>query len=123
MEEMKQEIADLKKEKAALKLKERQAKYQREGITNKKVREGLNAIDAKKRDAREQLNRTAYHGNYGVQNSNKPSIQSVGQSKLQSKRDVTPKKRSKFGGGRSDPAGTAQNNYSNLQGPQGRKFY
>ena len=25
--------------------------------------------------------------------------------------------------GRFDPAGTAQNNYSNLQGPQGRKSY
>ena len=34
MEEMKQEIAELRKAKAALELKERQAKYQKEGITN-----------------------------------------------------------------------------------------
>ena len=48
MEEMKQEITELKKQKSALELKERQAKYQKEGITNKKVREGLRAIDVKK---------------------------------------------------------------------------
>jgi hypothetical protein len=65
VEEMKREIAELKKEKAARELKEKQAKYAREGIRNKKVREGLKAIDARKKDAREQLNRTAYHGQFG----------------------------------------------------------
>ena len=42
-----------------------QYQYQKEGITNKKVREGLRAIDSKKKEACEQLNHTAYHGNYG----------------------------------------------------------
>ena len=72
MEEIKREIAELKKEKAARELEEKQAKYAREGIRNKKS-----------------------------------SIQSVSQSNFQSKRDVPPAKRSKFGGGRPDLAGTA----------------
>ena len=45
------EVAELKREKASRELEERQAKYAREGIRNKKVREGLKAIDARKKAA------------------------------------------------------------------------
>ena len=61
---MKQEIAKLRKEKAAQELKERRAKYQKEGIANKEVRKGLRAIDVRKNKACAQLNNTSYHASY-----------------------------------------------------------
>ena len=123
MEELMQEVAKLRKEKAAKEMEEKRAKGKREGVTDKEVRKEWRAIDVKRNKARAQLNNTSYHAGYGVQDKNKPSIQSVSQSQAQSKRDIPAAKRSKIGEGRSDPAGTAQNNYSNLKGPQGRKSY
>ena len=109
--------------KANRELEEKKARYSREGIREKKVMRDLKAVDAIKKAASDKLNRTAYHSQYGVQDSNKYSSQSVGQSNSQSKRGPPLAKRSKFGEGRYDPAGTPQNNYSNLQRPYSEKSY
>ena len=79
------------------------------------------ANDAKKKAIQEKLNSTSYHDRYGVQDQIKTSGQSVGQSKGQSQRGPTQAKRNKFGEYRSNPAGTPQNNYSNVQGPYSGK--
>ena len=80
MEELKQEVAELRKQKAAKELEERRAKYKREGVTNEEVRKGWRAIGVKRNEARAQLNSTSYHAGYKVQDRNKPLIQSVSQS-------------------------------------------
>ena len=56
-----------------------------------------------------------------MQDQSKTSGQIVSQSKGQSQRGPTPAKRNKSGEYRSNPAGTPQNNYSNVQGPYGGK--
>jgi hypothetical protein len=88
------QVAELKREKASWELEEKKAKYSREGIREKQVMRDLKAVDARKKAASDQLNRTAYHSQYGVQDSNKSSSQSVSQSNIQSKRDAPPAKRS-----------------------------
>ena len=123
MEDMKRQLAEYKRKEANREREEKKAKSAREGIREKQVHKDLKAADAKKKAAIEQINRTAYHNQYGVQDKNRFSSQSVGQSNSQSKRGAPPAKRGKFGESRSDPAGTPQNNYSNLQGPYGVKSY
>ena len=123
MEDMKRQLAEYKRKEANREREEKKAKSAREGIREKQVHKDLKAADAKKKAAIEQINRTAYHNQYGVQDKNRFSSQSVGQSNSQSKRGAPPAKRGKFGESRSDPAGTSQNNYSNLQGPYGGKSY
>ena len=67
------------------------------------------------------MDRTSYNSHYGMQDQSKTSGQIVSQSKGQSQRGPTPAKRNKSGEYRSNPAGTPQNNYSNVQGPYGGK--
>jgi hypothetical protein len=117
VKDLNRRVAELEKEKAYRESQEKKAKYSREGIREDKVMRDLRAGDTIKKAASDNLNRTAYHSQYGVQDSHRYSSQSVGQSNSQSKRGPTPAKRSMFDKGRSDPAGTPQNNYSNLENP------
>ena len=96
------QVAELKREKAYRESQEKKAKYSREGIREDKVMRDLRAGDTIKKAASDNLNRTAYHSQYGVQDSHRYSSQSVGQSNCQSKRGPIPAKRSKFDNGRSD---------------------
>ena len=117
------QLAEYKRRDASRELEEKKAKSYREGLREQQVHRDLKAQDAKKKAVTDQINRTSYHNQYGVQDKFKTSSQSVSQSNSQSKRGPPPAKRSKFGGSHSDPAGTSQNNYSNLQGPYGGKSY
>ena len=85
MEELMKENAELRKEKNARELEEKKAKGKREGITDKEVRKEWSAIDARRREARTQLNNTSYHADFGLQDKTKPSIQSANKSQSQSK--------------------------------------
>ena len=53
------QVAELKREKASRELEEKKAKYSREGIREKQVMRDLKAVDARKKAASDQLNRTA----------------------------------------------------------------
>ena len=117
------QVAELKKKEAIRDHKEKKDKSYREKLREDQVHKDHRAEDAKKKAIREQLSRTSYHSQYGMQDQSKTSGQSVSQSNGQSKKGPPPAKRNKFGDNRSNPAGTPQNNYSNVQGPYGGKPY
>ena len=118
--DLKRPVAELEREKAHKENQEKKAKYSREGIREAKVIRDLKAGDAVRKAASENLNRNSSYNQYGVQDSHRSLSQPIGQSNSQSK-GPPPAKRSKFDKGRSNPAGTPQNNYSHVQGPYGGK--
>ena len=61
------QVAELKREKANREREEKKARYSREGIREDKVMRDLKAVDAIKKAASDNLNRTAYHSQYLVQ--------------------------------------------------------
>ena len=68
-------------------------------------------------DARKKMTSKSYNDSRGMQDKNFTYSQNLGQSQGQSNRGQPDAKRTK-GEFRPDPVGTAQNNYSDLQGPQ-----
>ena len=67
------QVAKLKREKASRGLEIKKARYSREGIRENKVMKDLKARDAIKKAASDNLNCTAYHSPYWVQDSNRYS--------------------------------------------------
>ena len=73
------QLAEYKRKEARRELEEKKAKSSREGLREKQVHRDLKAADAKKKAVNDQLNRTSYHNQYGVQDHTKTSSQSVSQ--------------------------------------------
>ena len=73
------QLAEYKRRDASRELEEKKAKSYREGLREKQVHRDLKAQDAKKKAINDQLNRTSYHNQYGVQDQIKTSSQSVSQ--------------------------------------------
>ena len=85
MEDLVRQLAEYKRKEARRELEEKKAKSSREGLREKQVHRDLKAADAKKKAVNDQLNRTSYHSQYGMQDQSKTSGQSVSQSNGQSK--------------------------------------
>ena len=113
MEELKREIAELKHDAAIEESKKKKKRGTREKVREDQVIDRHLANDAKKK-----LNSISCHDSQGMQDKFNTSGQNVGQSKGQPQKGPTAAKKNRPGEYRTDPAGTPQNNYSNLQGPQ-----
>ena len=113
MEELKREIAELKQEAAIEESKKKKKRGTREKVREDQVIDRHLANDAKKK-----LNSISCHDSQGMQDKFNTPGQNVGQSKGQPQKGPPAAKRNRPGEYRTDPAGTPQNNYSNLQGPQ-----
>ena len=74
-----EQVAELKKKEAIRDHKEKKDKSYREKLREDQVHKDHRAEDAKKKAIREQLSRTSYHSQYGMQDQSKTSGQSVSQ--------------------------------------------
>ena len=74
------------------------------------------AIDAEKKQTSNRYDNR--YDNRGMQDNSHNSSKNVGLSKSQSSRGPPDAKKTRAGESRPGPAGTPQNNYSHLQGPQ-----